>query len=440
MQAVNVFRRSVLSVAMGITVVGCQQVQDLTGQRSQSGPARTESASAPSCDPGFSLAGFFDDRPEILIKKPARNPEAGDLRRIAVIPPSGNGSDEFIQRFESTLTSVKVGGQPYFQVVSRGDLDKALAKQGLSGANRVGVGSAAKVGRLLDVDGVYIPQILSYDINDESYQATGEAGQCTKRTASFQSIPKLVDVSTGQVVYAQEQGGTREERYCANGGGAVDGGLSRLKSFIGQGGLPEGEAMMGQIIDDAMGSFVADIAPQACMKRMNVLDDPEGLSDEATVQQFEGAVAFMKSGRYDRACPTWQALEASGEKAVSLYNNLSICAEIENQLVLARDYCSKADDMLTWPNEDINQCIETTEKRLTENAALRVAGCAPLNNREDVREAQQLLADLGYLKGAAADGLVGPSTIGAVIDFQTDKGLPIEGHVDACLLDDLRSL
>lgn len=433
-------RQPVISIAMGLSLVGCQQVEGLTSQFSQGGGGQSASASAPSCDPGFSLAGFFDDRPEILIKRPAKNPEAGDLQRIAVIPPNGDGSNEFTQRFESALASVKVGGQPYFQVVSRADLDEALAKQGLSRSGKVGVGSAAKVGRLLDVDGVYIPQILSYDVADTSYQATGEPGRCTKRTASFKSIPKLVDVGTGQVVYAKEQGGSREERYCPRGGGGVDGGLSQLKSFIGQGGLPEGEAMMTGIMDAAMTSFTADIAPQSCMKRMNVLADSEGLSNDASIDQFEGAVAFMKSGRYDRACPAWQTLEASGEKTVSLYNNLSICAEIDNQLVLARGYCSKADVLLTRPNEAINQCIETTEKRLTESAGLRVAGCEPLVERADVREAQQLLSDNGYLTGAAADGLVGPGTIEAVIDFQTDTGLPIEGHVNACLLDDLRGL
>lgn len=93
------------------------------------------------------------------------------------------------------------------------------------------------------------------------------------------SIPKLVNVSAGQVVYAKEQGGSREEPYCAQGGGAVDSGFSKFKNFIGLAGLPEGEALMG-------------------------------------------------------------------EKAASLYNNLSICAEINNKLVLARDYCSKADAMM----------------------------------------------------------------------------------------------
>ena len=37
----------------------------------------------------------------------------------------------------------------------------------------------------------------------------------------------------------------------------------------------------------------------------------------------------------------------------------------------------KADSLLTWPSDDINLCIDTVERRLTESAALRVAGCGP---------------------------------------------------------------
>ncbi|MGI9493834.1 MAG: peptidoglycan-binding protein [Geminicoccaceae bacterium] len=426
-----------LVVAVGLT--SCQQVESLTADLKSTVSTERDSGT-PSCDPSFSLAGYFDSRPEILIDKPAKNPQAGELRRVAVIPPKGDGSDEFTRRFEAALTSLKVDGQPYFQVVTRTDLDKVMAAQGFSRSGVVAPGSAAKVGRILGVDGIYIPQILEYEISDSKYQGTGpEGGQCTKRTVSFRAIPKLVDVSTGQVVYAEEHGDNREERYCPNGGGAVDGGISAIKSFVGKGGLTEGRVVMGQLLDTRMTNFMADIAPQSCMKKMNIMDETEGLSDDLITEKFEAAVAFMKSGRYDRACPAWRSLESSGETAVSLYNNLAICAEIEDKLIVAKSYCAKADSLLTWPSDDINLCIENVDKRLAEASAMRVAGCGPLTDRRKIREVQQILADLGYLKGSA-DGLIGPGTIAAIIDFQSDSGLPAEGKVDACLLDDLRSL
>jgi len=117
MNCILVIRLLGLSTALSISLVGCQQLESLTSQFQQT-VTQTRSDAVPSCDPSFSLAGFFDDRPEILIEKPARNSLASDLRRIAVIPPSGDGRDEFTRRFESALASVKVGDQPYFQVVS----------------------------------------------------------------------------------------------------------------------------------------------------------------------------------------------------------------------------------------------------------------------------------------------------------------------------------
>ncbi len=437
MRIVKAHKTAFISLFAVFAFVGCETVGTVTDQVKKAVVAENQT---PSCDPAFSLAGFFDSRPEILIEKPAKHPAAGDLRRIAVIPPSGDGSDEFTRRFESALVSVKNGDQPYFQVVTRTDLDKVMAAQGFDNSGAVAAGSAAKLGRVLGVDGIYIPQIVEYNIADATFTKKNAAtSRCQKRTASFRSIPKLVDVSTGQVVYAEEHGGIQEKVYCQNSGRS-SGGVFDLASLGGQRGLPEGSTMMGQILEQAMTEFVADVAPRSCLKKMNVMDETEGLSNEVSLEQFEAAVAFMKTGRHDRACPAWQSLEASGERAISLYNNLAICAEINDELIVAREYCAKADAMLTWPNEDINQCISTVEKRLVETAANRSTGCSVLASRDSVRELQQLLVDFGYLDSNAADGIIGPTTLGAVLNFQTEKGLPTEGRIDSCLLDDLRSL
>lgn len=439
MSVVKVQKSAAILGFATLVLVGCETVDTVTKQVTKAVTVASKDET-PSCDPAFSLAGFFDSRPEVLIEKPANHPAAGDLRRIAVIPPSGDGSDEFTRRFESALVSIKNGDQPYFQVVTRTDLDKVMATQGFDNSGAVAAGSAAQLGRVLGVDGIYIPQILEYNISDSTFTKKGDRPvRCQKRTASFRSIPKLVDVSTGQVVYAEEHGNSQEQIYCPGGSGS-GGGLATLTSLTGGGGLKEGSSMMGEILDQAMTAFVTDVAPRSCLKKMNVMDDTDGLSNESTLEKFEAAVAFMKTGRHDRACPAWQSLEASGEKAISLYNNLAICSEINDELVVARDYCAKADAMLTWPSEDINQCIETVEKRLVETAADRTTGCSALVSRESVRELQQLLVDYGYLDRSAADGILGPSTLGAVLNFQTEKGLPSEGRVDSCLLDDLRSL
>lgn len=428
-----------LAFAALVILPGCQDIKNVVADvRSTVGPEPT-SGDIASCDPAYSLSGFFDSRPEILIQKPAKFPQAGELKRVAVVAPEGEKGDLFVDSFEQILTSIKVGGQPYFQVVSRSDLEQVMKEQGLGRSSSIQQGTAAKLGRVLGVDGVYIPKILEHDVRNADYQPSNQPqAKCTKQTASFKAVPKLVDVETGQIVYAKEIGGSKEERHCENGGGFLDGGLSNLKGKIGIGGPSDETSMMNDIIQAAMVDFASDIAPIACQKKMNIMDVSDDLSSEVTADEFAGAVEFMKTGRYDRACPAWQSLEQRGEKSVALFNNLALCAEIDEKLLAARQYCTKADNLLTRPDEDINLCLENIDKRLVEVAALRATGCERLK-KADIREVQQLLIDKGYL-GAAADGSIGPNTLSAAIDFQTEQGLPIEGNIDSCLLNDLRGL
>ncbi len=420
-------------------LAGCSDIQNVVNDVTASAKPAPTSDKIASCDPAYSLSGFFDNRPEILIEKPAKYPQAGELKRVAVVAPSGEGGTAFVDSFEQILTSIKVSGQPYFTVVSRSDLELVMKEQGLGRSSNIQQGTAARLGRVLGVDGIYIPKILQHEVVDQPYKPANQpTAKCTRKTVTFKAVPKLVDVESGQIVYAEEIGGKREQRNCESGGGFLDGGISSIKGTIGIGGHTDDSSIMGEIIQAAMVDFATDIAPKSCNKKMNIMDDTDGLSSEVTEDEFEGAVAFMKTGRYDRACPAWRSLEQRGEEAVSLFNNLSLCAEIEEDLVAARQYCSRADALLTRPDDDINLCIENTTKRLAETAALRAAGCGRLQ-RSAIREVQQRLIDQGYLAGAA-DGLIGPGTLSAIIDFQTDQGLPIEGNADSCLLADLRAL
>ncbi len=71
-------------------------------------------------------------------------------------------------------------------------------------------------------------------------------------------------------------------------------------------------------------------------------------------------------------------------------------------------------------------------------AAETAAGRDPGPSLRDVREAQTLLARLGYQPGAT-DGKVGPLTDSAIRAFQRDIGSPVNGTVSPRLLRQLRS-
>jgi hypothetical protein len=58
-------------------------------------------------------------------------------------------------------------------------------------------------------------------------------------------------------------------------------------------------------------------------------------------------------------------------------------------------------------------------------------------SREEKREIQNILADLGYDPGLA-DGLIGARTRTAIRSYQTDAGLPVDGKVSKVVLERLR--
>lgn len=62
---------------------------------------------------------------------------------------------------------------------------------------------------------------------------------------------------------------------------------------------------------------------------------------------------------------------------------------------------------------------------------------APALSRDDVRELQRGLIELGYLSGAA-DGIAGPATRRAISGFEADRGLPVTGAATPRVLSAVR--
>ncbi|MFZ1414668.1 MAG: peptidoglycan-binding domain-containing protein [Defluviicoccus sp.] len=77
------------------------------------------------------------------------------------------------------------------------------------------------------------------------------------------------------------------------------------------------------------------------------------------------------------------------------------------------------------------------KRPLAPAASTTNASPPPPRPSPDVREAQTLLARLGYTAGAA-DGIVGPRTQSALLSYQAANSLPADGVVSAALLARLR--
>ena len=301
----------------------------------------------------------------------AKFPAASELRRVAVLPMEGDAEGNIKAELESVLTSVSYKDGPYFEVISRGELDRVLNEQALGLSAITDPATAAKVGKVLGVEGIYLGTVDQPSVSDQRYRENrsqcsqkNKKGKClsyrnysvtcTKRQAEIGLIPKLINVETAQVVYSKKLSRRTDSQACDDSSQAV----------------VDGASLTREAVTAALDEFKGDVAPSRQKISITMLDDTNGLSSSTAEDQFEGALKFMDAGRSDRACKTFRDLENTGERTPDLLYNIAICSELEGDISSAIAYCRQADEAVFEPNEAINQCLDRMQKRSADEKIL----------------------------------------------------------------------
>ncbi len=158
------------------------------------------------------------DRPSAPAAVPARIDAAasiatkGPRKRVAVIKftdKSAYGRGRLGGAVQDILiTELSRSGQ--FILVSRGaDMDLVLDEQDLAGTNMIKKGTGAKSGEVLGLNAIVTGAVSQFGVKQKS--ATYLLGASKVQTAEATVDVRLVDASTGQVIYAESGNGVYEE-------------------------------------------------------------------------------------------------------------------------------------------------------------------------------------------------------------------------------------
>jgi tetratricopeptide (TPR) repeat protein len=293
-----------------------------------------------------------------------RHQEAAGLQRVAVLPFEGRNGRTYAVELEGVLASIRPKGKPYFTLVERARLDQILEEQKLQGRPIFVESTAAKVGRLIGAQGVYMGAVTADTVKDNNYSAprqrcsyTDKDGKCirwsnytvrcTKRTAHFAFTPKLVDVETRVVVYGNNISGTSETSVCVDSGKP----------------LTDGDVLLDYAKKSAYKKFREDIAPHKVTLKIHLLDNTDGISSEIAEKKLKNGIEFARSRRMDRACELWEQGRALAPNSTSLVYNLGICAEAAGSFDDALALYQEADQLLQKPNKTINTALDRVSKR-----------------------------------------------------------------------------
>jgi hypothetical protein len=310
----------------------------------------------------------------ISARFPARYGETTDIRRVAIGGFGGYGGDAFGSALQAELVSATFDGQSYFTVVELSNRDP-----------NIDPGRAAAFGRSMGAQGVILGTVNT-QFNTENYQGSesrcvrreGDKCKeyksfpipCWRRTVDVVAVPRLVKISTGQIVYSTTKAANRRTAWCA--------GQSQSVSDL-------------SLVTEATAVLVADIrrdiGPYNAVLSATLKTKADGLPKEMA-PQFAAAVKLASNGQVGEACRQWETINTAAPNTMAVVYDLGVCAESVGDYVKALALYRQAQGLAAAGDRDVAastaraQNLLQANGQLAEDAARRAAAAKAEADRQ----------------------------------------------------------
>lgn len=311
--------------------------------------------------------------------KPAKYHEAAMAKVVAVVPFNGQGGQEFASEIEGVLGRITIDDKQYFTLIDRTSLDKVMSEMKFSQSGLVDQRKAVELGKMLGAQGIYTGTVRQSfksshyrenrqdcDRYEEYYDKKGRVQQgkclhyrkyyvnCTRNVLNFTCNPKLIDVKTGRIVYAENLIGVAEDAKCEDMGAA------------------EGE---GELLVKAQAQvktrFRQDVAPFYETRMIHLMDSTEGISSPEASEKLKQGITWASNKRMDKACELWGQAASQTSTSYALAFNLGVCAESRADSEAAFKLYKKSEDLLGKPDEQISAALARTGQAVRDAAKLK---------------------------------------------------------------------
>lgn len=302
---------------------------------------------------------------------PADHHEASLTKTVAVLPFGGPDGTATAAEFEAVLGGINIDNKPYFTLVDRSSIDQTISELKLAQSGLVDAGTAARIGGLVGAQGIYAGVVTQAGWHDSPYKETrqecvqretkrddkGRTSEgncirwrnhqvsCIKRVAGFACSPKLIEVRTGRILYAQNLSGSADASGCEDGKP-----------------LPGGPELLHRAREIAKAEFRKDVAPHYITKEIALMDDTAGMTSTEAKDKLKRGIEYAAKGRMDQACELWGESRILSPSAPSLLYDLGICAESRGDFEAALKLYREADKQLGKPDDRITLALN----RMTE--------------------------------------------------------------------------
>ena len=288
---------------------------------------------------------------------PAGSTNVTTYKNVAVLDFTGNIGQDVARKIETVIVDAEVNKKKQFQLVDRTHFDTVLKEQKFQ-MTMANEDSIVKLGELIGAEAMWTGHAVKKEEHQNSYEERRTCGSydsagnctnyynkkipCTTKIVNVNVMPKLISVSTGEVVYSDSFLKTEKSKSCKEGG--YDG-LSYSQLY-------------DKSINSILKEFRIAIAPYLEHVEISLMDSTKGIVDKKAKELLKSGLSYAKNSRMERACELWKKGLALEKESISLLYNVGICYELENNFEEALNYFNKADYVAGKPIDKISEAID----------------------------------------------------------------------------------
>ncbi|ADN08726.1 CsgG/HfaB family protein [Sulfurimonas autotrophica] len=259
------------------------------------------------------------------------------------------------RKIEAKLSNYQIDNKKYFTIVSRNDINKVIEEQKLQNSGLVNDENIVKVGEFIGAQAIisgnvspvtkqdsyfYEPRVRC--ANKKCSELETYNVRCMKRLVGLSAEIKIVDVTKGDIIYADTLSRSTSFKHCADDSRAIP-----SKTMVAQ-----------KLAEDIADEFTYKLTPHYRRFNVKLLEDPDLDYTDEQEKLLEFSLKYIEKGRYSKAEQLLKELvDSTNMKSYVPFYNLGVIKEAQGKYKEAKEYYEYADNLMLEPVDEINEAM-----------------------------------------------------------------------------------
>ncbi len=286
--------------------------------------------------------------------EPAEIDRAAATKKIAVANFS-NDRVGLSGKIEAKLARFKIDNKSYFTIVSRNDFNKIVEEQKIQNSGLVDQETVVDIGNLIGAQAIISGNVGKATAQDSYFYVRRSRCadkkcknliyykvRCKKRIVGLSAELRMVDISQGDIIYADTMNRSKTYTHCADDSRAI----------------PSREMVAQDLAESIANNFIYKLTPHYRNFRVVLLEEGDLDYSDEQEKLLEVSLTYIEQGRLDKAEQFLiQLIDSTDSQSYVAFYNLGVVKEAGGNYLEAKEYYENADNLMVEPVEEINAAV-----------------------------------------------------------------------------------